>query len=289
MYPRDVPIATQAPQTPPLTPTHDQTVVYAVVIFGIWNIPVARTLINPLKLFTIGWHEFCHIVAAVLTGGTISSVTIDPNLGGATIVEGGRPPIILAAGYVGSSVFGGAFILAGFDSLVAKILSFVLGLGLITPLVLVRDKLTILLTLFYEGDLTDDKFFRKANDSDCTQFNLMFPRISAHVWACFWIMFQTGVCISFLFIGIVSFKVRHGPLDGRKPYSVHLAIDRGDEHTSSCLLANVTIAQPHEIHGFCHSHTDLYDRRVVQLHVSLLHHLSRSISIPHMTMRIHTH
>lgn len=250
MYPRDVPIATQAPQTPPLTPTHDQivvlyvTVVYAVVIFGIWNIPVARTLINPLKLFTIGWHEFCHIVAAILTGGTISSVTIDPNLGGATIVEGGRPPIILAAGYVGSSVFGGVFILAGFDSLVAKILSFVLGLGLVTPLVLVRDKLTILLTLFYEGllvgfwfighaqalrwyclfvgvmnmfyviwDLTDDKFFRKANDSDCTQFNLMFPRISAHVWACFWIMFQTGVCISFLFIGIVSFKLSTGDMN----------------------------------------------------------------------------
>ncbi|KAG1814521.1 peptidase M50B-like-domain-containing protein [Suillus variegatus] len=222
MYPRDVPIATQAPQTPPLTPTHDQivvlyvTVVYAVVIFGIWNIPVARTLINPLKLFTIGWHEFCHIVAAILTGGTISSVTIDPNLGGATIVEGGRPPIILAAGYVGSSVFGGVFILAGFDSLVAKILSFVLGLGLVTPLVL-----GLLVGFWFIGhaqalrwyclfvgvmkwDLTDDKFFRKANDSDCTQFNLMFPRISAHVWACFWIMFQTGVCISFLFLGIVS-------------------------------------------------------------------------------------
>lgn len=42
---------------------------------------------------------------------------------------------------MGSSVFGGVFILAGFDSLVAKILSFVLGLGLVTPLVLVRDKL----------------------------------------------------------------------------------------------------------------------------------------------------
>lgn len=56
-------------------------------------------------------------------------------------MEGGRPPIILSAGYFGSSVFGGAFILGGFDSLVAKILSFVLGLGLITPLVLVRDKL----------------------------------------------------------------------------------------------------------------------------------------------------
>lgn len=69
------------------------------------------------------------------------SYLITNTITGATIVEGGRPPIILAAGYVGSSVFGGVFILAGFDSLVAKILSFVLGLGLVTPLVLVRDKL----------------------------------------------------------------------------------------------------------------------------------------------------
>jgi hypothetical protein len=30
------------------------------------------------------------------------------------------------------------------------------------------------------GDIADDKFFRKANSSDCTQFNLMFPRIPAH-------------------------------------------------------------------------------------------------------------
>lgn len=76
--------------------------------------------------------------------------------------------IILPAGYFGSTIFGGVFMLGGFDTLVAKILSFVLGLGLITPLVLVRDKLwvyafffnlfgqltnqrTILLTILYEG------------------------------------------------------------------------------------------------------------------------------------------
>jgi len=51
-----------------LVPSHDQVpvlyviVVYAVVIFALWNIPGARNLINPLKLFTIGWHELCHII-----------------------------------------------------------------------------------------------------------------------------------------------------------------------------------------------------------------------------------
>jgi hypothetical protein len=38
-----------------------QIAVYTVVIFAVWNIPGARTIINPLKLMTIGWHELCHI------------------------------------------------------------------------------------------------------------------------------------------------------------------------------------------------------------------------------------
>ncbi|EIW79250.1 hypothetical protein CONPUDRAFT_83520 [Coniophora puteana RWD-64-598 SS2] len=243
MAPR-VPIAPPAPYVPPLTPEYDQvvvlyvTAVYTVVIFGLWNIPGARILITPLKLFTIGWHELCHIVAAVLTGGSVYHVTIDPNLGGATRVEGGWPKFILPAGYFGSTLFGGVFILGGFDVLVAKVLSFVLGVGLIIPLALVRDKLTILLTVLYEGlligfwfighaqalrwyclfvgvmnvfyaiwDLTDDKFFRKQNDSDCTQYFIMFPRTAPQFWAIAWIVFEAGVCISFLFLGLAKFKL----------------------------------------------------------------------------------
>jgi hypothetical protein len=68
-------------------------------------------------------------------------VTIDPNLGGCTLIEGGYPPAILAAGYIGSTVFGGVLMLGGWDTLVAKVESFVVGIGLIVPLVLVRDKM----------------------------------------------------------------------------------------------------------------------------------------------------
>jgi hypothetical protein len=39
-----------------------QIVVYAVVLFGLWTIPGARLIINPLKLFAIGWHELCHAI-----------------------------------------------------------------------------------------------------------------------------------------------------------------------------------------------------------------------------------
>jgi len=78
---------------------------------------------------------------AVLTGGTILHVSIDPNAGGCTKVEGGYPPLILAAGYIGSAFLGGTFVLAGFDTLISKIMSWVLGFGMIIPLALVRDKL----------------------------------------------------------------------------------------------------------------------------------------------------
>lgn len=93
-----------------------------------------------------------------MTGGTVEKVTIDPDQGGSTHVEGGHAPSILAAGYIGSTVFGGVFVLAGFDTLVAKIVSFVLGLGLITPLVLVRTKLCVRRENFHNDAWIDALF-----------------------------------------------------------------------------------------------------------------------------------
>lgn len=118
-----------------------------VIIFGVWNIPGARILINPLKLLTIGFHELCHVVAALLTGGTILRVTIDPNVGGVTLVEGGWPTVILAAGYVGSAVIGAVLSLAGWDTLVAKIMSWFVAVGLVAPLWFVRDKMYVCVIL----------------------------------------------------------------------------------------------------------------------------------------------
>jgi len=239
------PIASQSPAVfiPPLRPVHDQIIVlysaavFLVVIFATWHLPGVRILVNPFKILTIGIHELSHVVAALLTGGTVLSITIDPNFGGCTPVEGGHAPTILSAGYIGSTFFGGVLIFVSFDILASKIASFVIGIGLLCPLVLVRDKLTILLTLGYEAllvgfwfidhasplrwyclflgvmnvfyalwDFLDDRFFHKANDSDSTQFSILFPRIKAHHWAIAWIIFETAICIGFMLLGIVAFK-----------------------------------------------------------------------------------
>lgn len=81
-----------------------------------------------------------------MSGGRILKITIDPHVGGATIVEGGRPVFILASGYIGSTLLGALFTLAGWDTLVAKVMSFVLAIGLVMPLALVRDKLCAVLS-----------------------------------------------------------------------------------------------------------------------------------------------
>ena len=52
-----------------------------------------------------------------MTGGTITRMSIDPVTGGCTTVRDGHPASILCAGYVGSTLMGGLFILGGFDTL----------------------------------------------------------------------------------------------------------------------------------------------------------------------------
>ncbi|KAH7097585.1 peptidase M50B-like-domain-containing protein [Auriculariales sp. MPI-PUGE-AT-0066] len=226
-----------------IQPTHEQVavlyviVVYTIAIFALWCLPLFRVLINPLKLFTIGAHELCHVIAAIMSGGTILSITIDPNLGGCTRVMDGHPTIILCAGYIGSSLIGGLFILASWTILGSKIASFVIGFGMLAPVVLVRDLFTLMCIIFYEAllvgfwfiahgaalrwyvlffgvmnvlyvvwDLADDKFFKKQNTSDATQFEILYPELPTHLAAWLWILFQLGVFLCFIFIGLIAFK-----------------------------------------------------------------------------------
>lgn len=181
-----------------------------------------------------------------MTGGRILSITIDPNLGGATRVEGGHPPSILTAGYVGSTLLGFLLLIAGWDTLGSKVASWVIAIGLLCPLVLVRDKLTIVLTFFYEAlligfwfidhasalrfyclfvgtmsifyvvwDISEDRFFNKVNDSDATQFSLLFPHIPMHVWAMFWLLFSSLFFIASVLIGIASFKLDYDDMQAQ--------------------------------------------------------------------------
>ncbi|CAE7217298.1 unnamed protein product, partial [Rhizoctonia solani] len=156
---------------------------------------------------------------------------------GCTRVEGGHPPTILTAGYLGSALLGAGLVVAAWDTLAAKIASFPVAIGLAIPLILVRDVFTIILIVIYEAlligfwfinhgdalryyclllgimsiffvvwDFTDDRFFKKLNDSDATQFSLLYPKVPAHYWATGWLVFSSLLFIGMLLLGIAVFK-----------------------------------------------------------------------------------
>lgn len=60
----------------------------------------------PLKILVVLFHEMSHGLAAVLTGGSIESITLSPNEGGLCLTRGGWPFLVLNAGYLGSLLWG---------------------------------------------------------------------------------------------------------------------------------------------------------------------------------------
>ena len=83
-------------------------------------------------------------------------------------MEGGYPPLILPAGYLGSTFFGAAFLLAGFDTLMAKVMSFIAAIGLLAPLAQVRDKMYV--------DKYISRGYKYSSDDPALFYSLSFMR-----------------------------------------------------------------------------------------------------------------
>jgi hypothetical protein len=77
--------------------------VYFGALWFLWETPV----VYPLKIFVVLLHEVSHALAAVVTGGALERIVLDPNQGGATYTLGGSRFITLSAGYLGSLAWGG--------------------------------------------------------------------------------------------------------------------------------------------------------------------------------------
>ncbi len=109
--------------------------VLALAVVVAWGTP----LVYPLKVFTVLLHELGHGAAAVLTGGSIERIELSGDLGGACWSRGGFRPLVLAAGYLGSMLFGGLILLASArvrrDELLAGVLG---GAVVVLTLVFVR-------------------------------------------------------------------------------------------------------------------------------------------------------
>lgn len=96
---------------------------FAAVV-ALWN----TSLVTPLKILVVFFHEISHGLAAVLTGGSIVSLQITADEGGLAQTVGGIRFFIVSAGYVGSFLWGAALILAASRAKRKRVLTGALGI-----------------------------------------------------------------------------------------------------------------------------------------------------------------
>ena len=68
--------------------------------------PVASYALYPLRLFVTFIHEGSHALAAMLTGGTVAQIRVQPDASGDTLTSGGWGIVIVMAGYLGATAYG---------------------------------------------------------------------------------------------------------------------------------------------------------------------------------------
>jgi hypothetical protein len=75
------------------------------LVFGLYLL-VPTWIQYPLDLFVTFVHESGHALAALVTGGQVASLVVDPNGAGVTYTAGGTRFLILCGGYLGVTLFG---------------------------------------------------------------------------------------------------------------------------------------------------------------------------------------
>ena len=94
-----------------------------VGIMFLWNTP----LMYPLKIFVVFMHEVSHGLAAIVTGGSIVEIEVNPQQGGHALTQGGSRFWTLTAGYLGSLLWGGIILLFAAKTHFDKTVSVIIG------------------------------------------------------------------------------------------------------------------------------------------------------------------
>ncbi len=61
------------------------TVVSIAIWFASWYFPFADYVVYPLQLFATFVHEGSHVLASLMTGGSVQSMTVSPDTSGAVM------------------------------------------------------------------------------------------------------------------------------------------------------------------------------------------------------------
>ena len=119
-------------------------------------------VIYPIKLFVVILHEFSHGLAAILTGGSIVKIEVDPLIGGVCYTRGGSLFIVASAGYLGSILWGGLILILASRTRHDKIVGMVIGgLLVLLSMLYIRNLFGFLFTTGFGLALAAISYFAK--------------------------------------------------------------------------------------------------------------------------------
>ena len=127
MIPHPPAVPKSAPTTPPPSRSALGRLLLATALsVGVSLVPVLSAVLYPLRLFVTFIHEASHALAAILTGGQVAQIAVQPDASGVTLTSGGFEPVIVMAGYIGAATYGAAMLTLARRSGTAR---FILGLS----------------------------------------------------------------------------------------------------------------------------------------------------------------
>ncbi|REJ77808.1 MAG: M50 family peptidase [Acidobacteria bacterium] len=91
------------------------TIISVLIFVASFFIPLLGYVVYPLQLFATFIHEGSHVLATVMTGGSVQSLTVSPDTSGVvwSLTQDGnwlQRLIISSAGYLGTTAFGVALL-----------------------------------------------------------------------------------------------------------------------------------------------------------------------------------
>ncbi|KEP65398.1 UNVERIFIED_CONTAM: hypothetical protein HHA_285670 [Hammondia hammondi] len=199
----------------------------------LWHCEVwGHSVLLPLKMLTVFFHEFGHATATWMTCGKVHGIEVHTNEGGVTKTTGGSQCVILPAGYLGSCVWGMFFLLmaslniwtlrvgAGilcFAMLVVLVffarnctlrlvclffLALVVGMWVWTEMVKIVWPLRVIVLgigvmngVYSLWDIWDDTIRRKVHESDayrCASLTHCSSRLCGVIWAAVAVAFMAA-------------------------------------------------------------------------------------------------
>ena len=126
-------------------------VVVSLSCFLLLKTPIGTLIFMPIEILVAFLHEFGHASMAVITGGRVDSLQVNPDGSGVTGTAGGSEALITMGGYIGSCFFSNMLVRASLTRY-AKTCSFALSLAMVFSALAWFSTLSNLIILFvYAG------------------------------------------------------------------------------------------------------------------------------------------